>query len=245
MTHNSKAKLDVFPDPDALARGTAEWLLKTALSKDGAFAIALSGGSTPKRLYELLARPPYLDRFPWTRVHWFWGDERFVPYDDPLSNYRMAQESLLAHVPAPPANIHPIPTEGLGPEAAARAYEDDLMTFYGAGRLDAARPLFDVTLLGLGEDGHTASLFPGSAALDERERWTAAVEGVKAEPRITLTYPLIENSRRIAFLIAGHEKRAVFAAVRRGDQTLPAARLHPMGELIWFTDRAAAGPEAP
>ena len=149
-------------------------------AKEGVFAVALSGGSTPRRLYEHLAGPPYRDAFPWSRTHWFWGDERFVPHGDAQSNYRMVREALLSRAPIPAINIHPIPTEGVSPEAAAVTYERELKSFYGAKRLDAARPLFDVTLLGLGPDGHTASLFPGTAVLAERDRWVAAVVGVKS-----------------------------------------------------------------
>lgn len=240
MTNVAEAKLEILDDPDALARRVADWLLAAATATDGPFAIALSGGSTPRRLYQLLAGPPYSDGFPWSRTHWFWGDERFVLRDDPLSNYRMVREALLSHVPIPTANIHAVPTEGLSLEAAASAYERELKSFYGAERLDAARPLFDVTLLGLGPDGHTASLFPGTAALAERERWVAAVVETKPETRITLTYPALESSRRTAFLIAGEDKRAIFSRLRRGDDALPAARLQPVGELTWFADSAAA-----
>jgi 6-phosphogluconolactonase len=235
------ARWEVLPDPDALARRVADWLLDAATTTDGPFAIALSGGSTPRLLYAHLASQKYRDRFPWARVHWFWGDERFVPHDDPMSNYRMVQEALLAHSPAPPANIHPIPTEGIDPDTAAWTYERELKAFHGTDRLDPARPLFDVTLLGLGEDGHTASLFPGSVMLGERERWVAPVIGVKAEARITLTYPALESSRRVAFLAAGPDKRAVVSAIREGHGALPAALLRPVGELTWFLDQAAAG----
>ncbi len=165
----SPAKLKVLADPAALSRRVAEWMLELATATEGRFAVALSGGSTPRALYRDLAEPPYRDAFPWSRAHWFWGDERFVPPDDALSNYRMVREALLSRAPIPAANIHPVPTEGLDPEAAASAYERELKSFYGAERLDPARPLFDVTLLGLGEDGHTASLFPGTAVLAERD----------------------------------------------------------------------------
>ena len=161
MTHPFEAKLEILADPEALSHRVADWLLEMATAKDGIFAINLSGGSTPRRLYERLAGPPYRDTFPWSRTHWFWGDERFVPHDDALSNYRMVREALLSRAPIPADNVHPIPTEGISPEAAASAYERQLKSFYGAERLDPARPLFDVTLLGLGPDGHTASLFPG------------------------------------------------------------------------------------
>jgi 6-phosphogluconolactonase len=203
-------------------------------------SVCLSGGSTPKRLYELLAAPKYRDTFPWKRMHWFWGDERFLPKDDPLSNYRMVRLAMLEATPIPAENIHPIPTEGLTPEEAAAAYERELKAFYGADRLDRRRPLFDVMLLGLGEDGHTASLFPGIPVLEERTRWVAAVVGAKPEARITLTYPALESSRDLAFLVAGPGKREILAQVRGGTTDLPAARVRPVGRLHWLLDRAAA-----
>ena len=213
-----------------------------AVAKEGTFAVCLSGGSTPQGLYERLAEAPYRDAFPWSRTHWFWGDERFVPHDDALSNYRMVREALLSRAPIPAINIHAIPTEGLSPEmAAARLSSRELKSFYGAERLDPRRPLFDVNLLGLGPDGHTASLFPGNAVLAERDKWVAAVIGAKPEARITLTYPALESSRHAAFLVAGDEKRAIFRRLRRGDESLPAARLHPTGTLWMFADAAAAG----
>jgi 6-phosphogluconolactonase len=241
MTGRSGAKLEILADLDALSRRVADWMLGLATAKNGVFAVALSGGATPQRLYQLLAGSPYREAFPWPRTHWFWGDERFVPHDNALSNYRMVQEALLSRAPIPAINIHAIPTEGISPETAATAYERELKSFYGADRLDAARPLFDITLLGLGPDGHTASLFPGAAALAERKHWVAAVIGANSEARITLTYPALESSGRTAFLVAGEEKRAVFGRLRRGDDSLPAARLHPLGGLYLFGDVAAAG----
>jgi 6-phosphogluconolactonase len=241
MTSSSGIELEILANPDVLARRVAAWLLAAATAKTGAFAVALSGGSTPRRLYEHLAEPPFRDRFPWSRTHWFWGDERFVPHDDPLSNYRMVREALLSRAPIPAVNIHAIPTDGLSPEAASFRYEETLKSFYGADRLDPARSLFDVTLLGLGPDGHTASLFPGTAVLAERERWAVAVVGAKSEPRITLTYPALESSRHVAFLVAGKDKHAIFERFRRGDDQLPAARLHPAGMLCCFSDAAAMG----
>jgi 6-phosphogluconolactonase len=193
------------------------------------------------RLYALLAELPYRERFPWPRTHWFWGDERFVPHDDALSNYRMVREALLSRAPTPAENVHSIPTEGLGPDASATAYERTLKSFYGAERFDPARPLFDVNLLGLGLDGHTASLFPGDAALRERGKWVCAVVGAKREARITLTYPAIESCRHAAFLVAGSAKRKILERLRRGDQDLPAAHVRPMGTLSIFADAAAAG----
>jgi 6-phosphogluconolactonase len=236
--------IEIVADAEALARRVAGCLTDLATATDRRFAVALSGGSTPKRLYRLLAEPPWRDRFPWSRTHWFWGDERFVPADDLRSNYRMAREALLARAPIPPANIHPIPTEDLSPDAAAAAYEATLKSFHGAATLDPARPLFDVTFLGLGEDGHTASLFPGTPALTERARWVVAVEGAQEEPRITLTYPALASSRHVAFLVEGGGKRAMAERLRRGDTAIPAGRIAPVGRLHIFIDTAAAGQKA-
>ena len=241
MIGASEAKMEILTDPQALSRRVAAWLVELAVAKEGNFAVCLSGGSTPQGLYEHLAELPYRDRFPWPRAHWFWGDERFVPHNDALSNYRMVREALLSRVPIPAINIHPIPTEGVSPDAAASAYGRELKTFYGAERLDPVRPLFDINLLGLGPDGHTASLFPGNAVLAERDKWVSAVIGAKPEARITLTYPALESSRNAAFLIAGDEKRPIFRRLRRGDDSLPAARLHPTGRLWMFADAAANG----
>ena len=234
-----KPAVEILSDPEALAHRAAELLLHAAQATIGRFAMALSGGSTPRRLYELMAGAPYRNNFPWHRTHMFLGDERFVPHMDERSNYRMAARALFSHVPIAEANVYPVPTSGVSPADAARAYERTLKSFYGAETLDPARPLFDVTLLGLGEDGHTASLFPGTQALSERERWVVAVTEVP-EPRITLAYPALEASRLVIFLVAGEEKRAIFARVLQGEQDFPAARLRPAGGLLWLADAAAA-----
>ena len=234
------AKVEILADHEALARRAAEYLMAAANATDGRFGIALSGGSTPRRLYELIARH-YRDAFPWPRTHVFWGDERFVCKDDVRSNFRMAHEALLSRVPIPAANVHAIPTEDKTLAAAARSYERLLESYYGAAELDPAHPLFDVTLLGLGEDGHIASVFPASDALKEREQWAVPVAQGASEPRITLTYPALESSRLVLVLVAGQEKRAIFERVRRGDRELPATNLRPAGELVWLADEAAAG----
>jgi 6-phosphogluconolactonase len=233
-------KLEILADPEALAHRVASWLLAAATAKEGLFVVALSGGSTPRRLYECLSGPPYRDRFPWSRTHLFWGDERFVPHDDARSNYRMVRDALLLRSPIPANNIHPIPTDDGSVETAASRYEHALKSFYGQTRLDPTRPLFDVTLLGLGVDGHTASLFPDTAVLAERGRWVAAVVNAASEKRITLTYPVLESSRYVAFLVEGKEKRAVFSRLWRGDVRLPAAGIRATGTLFYFTDAAAA-----
>jgi 6-phosphogluconolactonase len=243
MTDPAKGECVIVADAQALAQQAAVWLTDEVLATEGAVAVCLSGGSTPRQLYGLLAERPHVEMFPWQRVHWFWGDERFVPHDDPRSNYRMVREAMLDRAPVPPANVHPIPTGAEGPNAAAAEYECELQRFYGATTLDPGRPLFAATILGLGEDGHTASLFPGSPALAERTRWVAAVTGPVPEPRITLTYPALESSGAAAFLVSGSAKRDILTRVRRGED-LPAAKLRPVGRLRWMVDRAAAGEAA-
>jgi 6-phosphogluconolactonase len=231
--------IEIFPDPLALARHVAEWMTVAALAANGPVRVSLSGGSTPKTLYGLLASDEFTGRFPWGVVSWYWGDERFVPYDHPDSNYRMARDAMLGKSPVPPQNIHPVPVDGT-PESAALRYERTLQQAYGAATLDPARPLFDLTLLGLGDDGHTASLLPGEPVLEERKRWVAAVSHGRPETRITMTYPVIESSRRVAFLVTGREKAAMLHTILAGGSQVPAARIHPIGELFWFVDRAAA-----
>jgi len=231
--------LEILPDAEALATRAADLMTSIAKAKPRV-AIALSGGSTPRRLYQLLATPPRLEAFPWTQVHWFWGDERFVPPDDPASNYRMTREAMLARAPVPADHIHPMPTVGLSPEAAAAAYERTLKDFYGADTLTPERPLFDLNLLGLGTNGHTASLFPGMPVLEERHRWVGTMHDPEAGTRLTLTYPALESSRETVFLVAGADKKAVLRKVLDGDQAQPAARLHPQGTLRVLADRSAA-----
>jgi 6-phosphogluconolactonase len=218
----------VLPDPQGLASHVAEWLTAAASAARGSFRISLSGGSTPRRLYSLLASQDFRNRFPWKIVDWYWGDERFVPYDHPESNYRMVREALFDKGAVAPEKIHPIPSDG-SPEDAAIRYEQTLREAHRAAVLDPTRPLFDVTLLGLGADGHTASLLPEHAALQERERWVAAVSHDRPEIRITMTYPAIESSRRVAFLVSGREKATTLGAVLGGGSQLPAARLCSIG----------------
>ena len=230
--------LEAAKNPEALAHRAARWITDLAAASRDRFALCLSGGSTPRRLYQLLAESPYRDALPWDRIHWFWGDERFVPWDHADSNYGMARAALLERVPVPPGNIHGIATTGTPADAAA-AYERVLKSYYGSESLDPARLLFDVQILGLGPDGHTASLIPGTSVLEERHRWVAEVIGGRPEPRITLTYRALESSRHTAFLVVGAEKREILSRALAGDQALPAARIRPVGELIWFADEAA------
>jgi 6-phosphogluconolactonase len=240
MANAAQTERYVLPDTGAAARAVAEWLLDRVLTVEGPAALCLAGGSTPQLVYQMLAEEPLRDRFPWERVHWFFGDERVVPQDSPRSNYHMVRTALFDHVPIPPANIHAVPTELGDPAKVAAAYEKTLQDFYGSDRLAANRALFAATLLGIGDNGHTASLFPGSPALTERKRWAVGVDGVSDEPRITLTIPTLESSGEVAFLVTGAAKRDIIARLGQGDD-LPAAKIQPAGRLRWFLDRAAAG----
>lgn len=236
-----RAERIVVADADALALAAAERLARRAADAQGPIAICLTGGSTPRNLYRLLTRQPWRGAVPWSRIHWFWGDERFVPADDERSNAAMARAALLDHVPA--AGVHPIPVATCGPDEAARLYEDGLKRFYGADRLDPARPLFDLVLMGMGGDGHTASLFPSAPALDEDRRWVVGVPSAGLAPfvpRVTLTFPALASSREMLFLVSGAEKRDALARIDAGED-LPAARARSDGTLVWLIDKAACG----
>jgi 6-phosphogluconolactonase len=233
------SRTEVFDNAHEMARNAAEWFTQTVNAVSGSVRVALSGGSTPKELYTLLGQEPYLGRIPWQRLELFWGDERFVSPDDPASNYGMVRDTLLSRAPIAGNHVHPVPTDGTPADAAER-YETQLKRIYGADKLDPARPLFEIVFLGLGSDGHTASLLPGQPVLDERVHWVAAVAEGRSEPRITLTYPAIESSNTIAFLVTGADKASAVSATRKGDQNLPAARINPRGEILWFLDRAAS-----
>jgi 6-phosphogluconolactonase len=240
-----KMETRVFPDIDSLSRGALEELLRVmqdAIKQRGRFAIALAGGHTPAKLYTLWSQAEnYGVQTPWDRVHLFWGDERYVPQDDPLSNYRMTRETLIEHVAIPTANVHPVPTNLPTPEKAAEAYEAELRGFFGS---DA--PAFDLQLLGLGVEGHTASLFPDSPALEERKRWVLAIEApVKPPRRLTLTPVVLNEGRNTFFLVAGADKREILTALRSEPESkasqFPAARIRPAGRTLWFLDQAAGG----
>ncbi|HUU67628.1 MAG TPA: 6-phosphogluconolactonase [Methyloceanibacter sp.] len=233
--------LRVCEDAADLALKGAAYLCDLAAGHEGRTIVALSGGNTPKPLYELLAQEPIKSRLPWDRVHWILGDERFVPPSDPESNYGMARAAFLSHVPVPPENLHPVETEGVTLDEAAERYEKMLQGLYGADMLDPSRPLLNLTLLGLGEDGHTASLLPGEPVLQVRDRWVAPVPKGRTEERITLTYPALDSSAAVAFLVSGEGKREVLDKILSGDTNFPAAHIRPVGEVIWFADRAAAG----
>lgn len=235
----SEAKVDISPDSESLAARVAEWIIERHNAATGRFSLNLSGGSTPKRLYSLLGTEIYRRRIDWQRVHIFFGDERFVPRDHQDSNYRMVREELISRVPIPSENVHPVQTDLGSPGDAAAAYEGTLKTFYGKETVDMARPIFSVTLLGLGDDGHTASLFPRTAALDERTKWVTSVVGAKPEPRITMTYPVLEASSSLAFLVSGRAKREMLGRLLKTDMALPASRVQPSGEFVVFCDDEA------
>jgi 6-phosphogluconolactonase len=232
------ATVDILPDPQSVATRAASWIAEQIAATTDLFRIALSGGDTPRLLYQELASPRYRDCIEWRRVELFWGDERFVPHTDARSNYRMVRETLLAHAPVLIDHIHPVLTEG-NPEAAALRYDALLKGVYGADVLVPGRPLIHLVLLGIGEDGHTASLFAGDRTLEERTLWVMPVEN-RDVPRITLTYPAIQSSHAVAFLVTGKEKAEVVRRIQNGDQVLPAARIRSDGEIVWFLDQAAA-----
>jgi 6-phosphogluconolactonase len=232
----------VVADPAALAVAAAERLMARIEANGGRIVICLTGGSSPKQLYQLLATETYARNIPWDRVHWFIGDERFVPPSDPLNNMAMARTIFLDRL-APKDHIHPIPTDAATPDESARRYEITLKAFYGAEDLDPARPLFDLVLMGVGPDGHTASLFPGYPALAETRHWVTGVPTAHVEPfvpRVTLTLPALASCREMLFEVAGREKRAILATLSK-DESLPANRARSIRETVLLVDRAAVG----
>ena len=233
-------EMEVFKDLEALSARAAELIADRIRGGTAPFRLALSGGSTPRGCYRHLA---HLRQVPWDRVEIYLGDERFVPHDHPESNYRLIRERLLSGPDVHPRGMFAVPGDG-DPERAAQTYEEILRQQYGSSRLLHAQPLFDLQLLGLGEDGHTASLLPDQPVLKEHARWVAVVPDGRPEPRITLTYPALESSRLTVFLVAGAAKRSPLARARAGDPTIPAGRLKPEGDVIWLVDRAAAGIDA-
>ena len=241
MAADTNAKLIVVADDTALAKTAAQRLVDRVISADRA-AVCLTGGSSPEGLYRLLAQEPWRSIVPWDRVHWFMGDDRFVPPDDRLSNIGMAHRLFLDRVGAPEEHIHSIPTDCASPDAAACRYESELKRFYGSDRLDPARPLFAIVLMGLASDGHTASLFPHAPALTERGRWVVGVDQAGLAPfvpRVTLTFPALASTHEMLFLVNGQEKREVVSRVLGGED-LPAARARSDGDLVWLIETAAA-----
>jgi 6-phosphogluconolactonase len=242
MAGRDHLKIIVVADPAALAATAAERLMARVVANPNRIAICLTGGSSPKRLYQLLASEAYAKRIPWVRVHWFIGDERFVPPSDARHNMATARGIFLDRL-APKDHIHPIPTDAATPDESARLYERELKSFYGSDELDPARPLFDLVLMGVGPDGHTASLFPGYPALAEARRWVVGVPEAHVEPfvpRVTLTLPALGSCREMLFEVAGTEKRAILDRLSK-DESLPANRARSMGETILLAEKAAVG----
>ena len=237
--------------PELYRVAAEEFVARTAraVGARGLATVALAGGSTPRGLYGLLAGDndtSFRARVPWHAVHFFWGDERHVPPDHPDSNYRMAREALLSRVPVPPRNVHRIPTENPDATAAAAAYEQELSSFFtGGGRGSGPFPRFDLVLLGMGSDGHTASLFPGTAVVHEKERlvgapWVATLNTY----RVTLTPPVLNHAAAVVFLVSGGDKAETLRAVLEGEDqpdVYPSQVIRPeAGELIWLVERTAA-----
>ncbi len=236
------AEITVVDNAAALAEAAAAQFVQAAtlgLARQARWAAALSGGATPQAAYQRLAAPDLAGQVDWARVHLFWGDERCVPPDHPESDYGMARAALLDHIPIPAANIHRMRGE-LDPAEAAAAYQAELEGYFGD-----TRPCFDLFWLGLGEDGHTASLFPGTTALRETERWVVAnwVEKLGAW-RLTLTPPVINQAAQVTFLVSGSRKAQIFKEVLQGayqPDVRPAQLVQPAtGRLVWLVDRAAA-----
>jgi 6-phosphogluconolactonase len=254
-----KPEVQRFPNLGALSSAATEFtceLAEESVERHGVFTVALSGGNTPRPMYEALAQPPFDSRMPWRGIHLFWGDERCVASDHRDSNFAMASRALISKVPIPSQNVHRIPAELTPPEEAAKAYEKILREFFGSfvkkgTRSNASRgavsiPSFDLILLGVGKDGHTASLFPGYQALEERERWVAVVRapyGSPPVPRITLTLPVINRAECVLFMVSGSGKREVIRSILEdldpAARSYPAGRVNPEGRVIWLIDEGA------
>jgi 6-phosphogluconolactonase len=232
----------IYNDLEALSQAAAELFViqsRQASMICGRFSVALSGGGTPHRTYELLTTPPYRDRVHWNEVHVFWSDERCVSADDPRSNAHMARQVLLNHVPIPPQNIHPVLTDR-SPQEAAELYEQELRHFFST-----QNPNFHLVLLGLGANGHIASLFPHTSVLNEQKRWVSAVHVKELNMyRVTFTAPFINQASQVVFLVSGLDKAVVLERVLEGPyqpRKLPAQLIRPNDtQPIWLVDRAAS-----
>lgn len=242
--------IDIGPDPDVLAASAADLVIRAAresIAARGRFTLVLAGGSTPEKMYALLARPERAADIDWSRVYLFFGDERFVPADDPASNFGMVRRSLLAHVPISAEHVFPIATTAASAAEAAALYADKIAQFFARGANTAPPPRFDLIILGLGDDGHTASLFPGKPALDEEKSWvTWSPPGVlpPSVDRITLTFPVLNAARQTLFLVAGDKKAGILKEVLEDHpprDKYPAAGVNLVdGVVTWLVDAAAA-----
>ena len=238
-----RTRIKVAADAQTAARAAATTFVEAvqaALDRQPQATVALSGGTTPRRMHRLLTRSPYRDALAWDRIHLFWVDERLVPYYDAASNFGAACEDLIDPLGLDSHHVHPVPVSGK-PAALASDYETSLNRHFG--RKGELLPVFDLICLGMGADGHTASLFPGSPSLDEKRRWAIAVKGGSpAVDRITLTLPVINSARQVLFLVTGEDKsETVRRVLKNPDRTLPASRIRPKSEnLWWYLDRRAA-----
>lgn len=238
-----KSEIIIVDDAEKLARAGADLFCRAAaaaVARTGRFAVALSGGTTPRGMHRLLSQPSFAARVPWQRTHIFWVDERLVPFDHAASNFGAAQKDFIGSVPVPGGQVHPMPVD-LAPDVGAGRYRQMLASFLGGD--NASLPRFDLILLGIGMDGHTASLFPGPAIPPADVRWVLAVKGgVPDLYRLTLSYRILNRARQLAFLVSGVQKAPmVRRLVADGDRHLPAGKIAPPdGRLTWLLDREAA-----
>jgi 6-phosphogluconolactonase len=238
-----RSNIVIKRDISELAEASADIVIscaKESVSKRGRFVPAVSGGSSPRPLYRLLAEGPYVRKMPWNKTHIFWVDERCVPVKDPASNYGTAKGDLLDKVPIPTAQIHPMPVDDPTGKGIL-AYQHELETFFHPEEGDW--PVFDLVILGIGTDGHTASLFPGSPSLEEKEKWVVAVKGGDPDvSRLTMTLPVLNAARKVVYLVSGRRKAEIIKRIFTvGKPPLPAARIRPVsGDLIWLIDQEAA-----
>ena len=240
----------VFPNEDEVAAQASDFILRAAqdaISARGRFTLALTGGTTPEKTYGLLAQPHHATQLDWSKVFLFWGDDRFVPPDDPRSNFGMASRTLLDKVPVPVANIYPMPTGADAPAQAADYYAGTLAQFFGIPAGDLTPPQFDLVLLGMGDDGHVASLFPGFPSLEVDDRWVvSSPPGTLPPPvdRVTLTFPVLNAARQVLFIVTGGKKSDAVHDVLEGGaarERRPAAGITPTGgDVVWLIDRDAA-----
>jgi 6-phosphogluconolactonase len=235
-----KGEIAIETDASDLARRGAELFLaaaKASVRRRGRFVAAISGGSTPRAMHRLLAQIPYISDVPWQKTHLFWVDERMVPPEDPESNFGTAKTDFLSAIPLPPQNLHPMPVT-ISPEAGTARYEAELKAYFQSGL-----PIFDLIFLGIGTDGHTASLFPGQLLTDDSKQWVVSVKGGQSHvPRLSLTFHVLNHARQVIFLVSGKKKANVIKTLFEDTrQTLPAGRVHPVsGKLLWLLDRDAA-----
>lgn len=239
----------IFPNDDELSAQTADFIIQSAreaVLARGRFTLAFTGGSSPQKAYSLLAQPHHAQQIDWTKSFLFWGDDRFVPPDDERSNFGMVSRILLDHVPVPVANIFPMPVEADSPAQAADYYADTLTQFFDAPVGENTPPQFDLILLGLGDDGHVASLFPGFPTLDVTDRWVvSSAPGTMPPPvdRVSVTYPVLNAARQVLFIVNGEKKAEAVQDILEGGaprERRPAAGVQPVGELVWYLDQAAA-----